>query len=506
MAGRHPSATALVTGAAALVAAAVAALQLTRPGQLPGTSYDTAVFLGGAIRLVHGAVPYRDFAFVQPPGLLLLLSPFGLLSELVGTRLALDALILCTPLLAAANVVLVGRLLRHRGWTACLAGCGLLAVYPAVFFALRDGMVEPVMDLCCLVGLCLAFREDRLAGPRRLILGGVALGVAATVMLPGLIPALAVAAVAARHPRRGLLPLAGGLAAGVGVPSLPFALLSPGGFVDGVFVSQLARVPDAARQPLSLRAVDLTVGGGQGWTVVVVAVVILAAIALVAVSGLLVPPRRRLPALEWFALGAAAAMLAAQFVTSQYFPHYPAMVAPFLAVLLGISAGRLAAWRLPRLLPAAVTGFALWLLAAQVVGVEGLVSVRVSAAAVDAVVPAGACAVADRTYLLVGSDRFVSTRPGCPELVDPRGTVYANAETPGGAAAAFGAAITGADYVVVDMSLDQWLPGAAYAPVRADVAEQFHLVRSGRLYCYVRDGFAAAATPAAGAGTARSAS
>src|ERR1035441_6668169 len=103
--GRRPSATALVIGAAALVAAAVAALELTRPGQLPGTSYDTGVYLGAAIRLVHGSVAYRDFAFVQPPGLVLLLSPFGLLSEVVGTRRALDALILCTPLLAACNVV-----------------------------------------------------------------------------------------------------------------------------------------------------------------------------------------------------------------------------------------------------------------------------------------------------------------------------------------------------------------------------------------------------------------
>lgn len=487
MAGRRPSATALVTGAAALVAAGVATFQLTRAGQLPGASYDTAVFLGGAIRLVHGAVPYRDFAFVQPPGLLLLLSPFGLLSEMVGTRRALDALILCTPLLAAANVVLVGRLLRHRGWTACLVACGLLAVCPAVFFALRDGMVEPLMDLCCLVGLCLAFQGDRLAGPRRLILGGVALGVAATVMLPGLIPALVVVALAARHPRRQLLPLAGGLVAGLGVPSLPFALPSPGGFVDGVFVSQLARVPDVSRASLGLRAVDLTLGGGQGWAVLV-AFVILACAALAAAAGLLAPPRRRLASLEWFALGAAVALLAVQFLTSQYFPHYPAMVAPFLALLLGISAGRLAAWRLPRLLPAAVTGFAVWLLAAQVVGVSGLVSLRIPAGHVAGVLPAGACAVADRTYLLVGSDRFVSTRPGCPELVDPRGTVYANADTPGGAVAAFSSAITGADYVVVDMSLAAWLPGAVYAPLRAYVGDQFQLVRVGRLYCYVRDG------------------
>jgi alpha-1,2-mannosyltransferase len=489
--GRRPSATALVIGAAALVAAAVAALELTRPGQLPGTSYDTGVYLGAAIRLVHGSVAYRDFAFVQPPGLVILLSPFGLLSEVVGTRRALDALILCTPLLAACNVVLVGRLVRHRGWRAALVACGLMALYPAMFFALLDGMVEPLMDLFCLVGLCLVFEGDTLAGRRRLALGGAAIGVAGTIMVSAVVPALIVVALCARHPRRRLMPVVGGLVAGFGILSLPFAILSPGGFFDGVVISQVARVPKAMRIPADLRLMDLAFGGGDTWALIAAAVIV-----VVVVAGLLVPPRRRLPALEGFAAGATLAMLAVQFVTSQYFPHYPAMVAPFLAILVGTSAGRLGSWRLPRVVPAATTLLAVWLLATQVMSVEAVTSVRVPGGVVAGVVPAGACALANRTYLLIASDRFNSSLPGCSQMVDTTGVRYADVDIPGGAVAAFRSAITHVDYVVVDMSLPTWLFGSAYAPIRAYVAGNFYVVRENRLYFYIRDGYPIASSSA----------
>ncbi len=45
------------------------AFQLSRPGHLSGfTQYDDGVYFGNAVRLVHGAIAYRDFATVQPPG------------------------------------------------------------------------------------------------------------------------------------------------------------------------------------------------------------------------------------------------------------------------------------------------------------------------------------------------------------------------------------------------------------------------------------------------------
>ena len=59
--------------AATVLALGIRLFTLTRPGFLTGVSeYDDGVYLGAAIRLTQGALPYRDFAFVQPPGMLLL--------------------------------------------------------------------------------------------------------------------------------------------------------------------------------------------------------------------------------------------------------------------------------------------------------------------------------------------------------------------------------------------------------------------------------------------------
>src|SRR3979490_1927745 len=110
--------TTIVIGVLALVAAGVTAYQLSRPGSLFGITADVSVYFGASVRLVHGALPYRDYVFVQPPGFALLATPFALLSKLIGTRDGLAVLRLCTPLLAAVSVILVGQLVRHRGQAA----------------------------------------------------------------------------------------------------------------------------------------------------------------------------------------------------------------------------------------------------------------------------------------------------------------------------------------------------------------------------------------------------
>src|ERR1035441_10820605 len=136
---------------------------------------------------------------VQPPGLVLLFSPFGLLSLAVGSRVAVMAVTCCTPLLAAANVALVGRLIAHRGWRAALAACGLMTVYPATYAALLDGMLEPLMCFFCLLGAVLVFDRDGLAGRRRLVAGGAALGLGGAGLIAPPLPAPRVSAPGARR-------------------------------------------------------------------------------------------------------------------------------------------------------------------------------------------------------------------------------------------------------------------------------------------------------------------
>ncbi len=74
-----PSRPGVVIALAAILALALAlalrVFQLSRPGYLSGfTQYDDGVYFGNALRLVHGAIAYRDFAMVQPPGSMLLIA------------------------------------------------------------------------------------------------------------------------------------------------------------------------------------------------------------------------------------------------------------------------------------------------------------------------------------------------------------------------------------------------------------------------------------------------
>ena len=474
----------VVVAVMALVAAGLQVFVLTRPGALLDGWSDISIYLGAAIRFVHGALPYRDFALLQPPGLVLLLSPFGLLSLAVGSRVALMALTACTPLLAAANVALVGRLIAHRGWRAALVACGFMAVYPATYLALQDSLIEPLMCLFCLLGAVLVFDRDGLAGRRRLALGGAAFGVATSVLIASALPVLVVIALCAGRPRRRLLPFVGGVAAGFLIPAIPFFAAAPAAFLHDTVVSQLERVPLAGRTPVATRLMSMTfaVYGGR----LAGAVAALAAIGVVILVGL-VWGRRRLTALDGFAIGATLTLGAAQFAISDYFVHFPAMLVPYPALLLGIAVARLR-WGWTRQLLAVVAGVAVaWLAVAQVALIETESIVDVGAW-VDAVVPVNGCSISPYTYVLVMSDRLESSVPGCTAFTDPQATRLASQGSPGGAVPAYRSALAHTDYLVLTTTLRQWLSGP-FAPLYAYVAGNFQPHDSGPLTIYVRDGF-----------------
>src|SRR6478735_7565455 len=74
-----PLLPALVPG---LVALAICVYQLSRPHAFWGVhGADDGLYLGAALRLAHGALPYRDFAFVHPPGMAVLMGPLGIFRD-----------------------------------------------------------------------------------------------------------------------------------------------------------------------------------------------------------------------------------------------------------------------------------------------------------------------------------------------------------------------------------------------------------------------------------------
>jgi alpha-1,2-mannosyltransferase len=475
-----------IIAAAAVLAAGITLYGLSRPGFLFGITPDISVWIGASIRLIHGAVPYRDFDLIQPPGFTLLATPFAALSEWVGTRDALAALRLCTPLLAAGSVVLIGRLIRHRGRSALVVACGVMAFFPAELYALRSGLLESVVDFLCLAALVLVFDGDSfVASRRRLFLGGIVFGIAGLVKSPAIVPVLVVVGLCLPELRHRLVPFVVGVVAGFGIPTLPFFLLAPGSFIRDV-LSPLSYIPVAQRVSIASRLSELTgivAFGGSA----VLAIIATVTLAVIVIGAFTLPPRRKPSPLEWFAISTTGFAALAQLGPAYYFPQYAAFMAPFLGLLLGISLARLVANRSPRVaLTIATTGVAV-LCISQLLAIHRVTASDI-AGEVDAVVPAGACTLSDAPSKLVTTDRFVAAASGCNDMIDPQGATLSYGYGSAGAEHLWTVEVEHADYMVTSTPFKDWdIPPDA--GLRAFVGANFQLVHGDGLLFYVRNGF-----------------
>ncbi len=476
----------LVIRVFALLAAGITLYQLSRPGFLFGVTPDIASWLGASIRLVHGAIPYRNFDLLQPPGFALLASPFGFLSEWIGTRDALAVLRLCTPVLAAASVLLIGKVVRHRGVAAVIVACGVMALYPAELYALRSGLLELVVDVFCLAGVALMFESDSLsASRRRILLGGIAFGIAGAVKAPAIVPVLVLTVLCLSDVRDRLLPFLTGVIAGFGVPTLPFFLLAPGSFMRDVLTAALASAPGAHRVSVPVRLGDIT-GTSAFSTDASAAIIATVVIAAIVMASFLVRPRRP-STLEWFAIAATVLAVIAQIAPTYYFAHYTAFVAPFLGMLLGISQARLFEARSEQLGTGIAAAAVALLFLHQVIAIHTLTTKDI-AGVVDAQIPAGACTLSDAPEELVTTDRFVSTIPNCNDMIDPEGATLSYGYGSAGAEDLWTVMVEHTDYIVTSTPFAHWyIPPDAR--LRAYVTANFRLHAIGRLLFYVRNGF-----------------
>jgi alpha-1,2-mannosyltransferase len=457
----------IVILAASGLALALRLYELSRPGYLTGvTEYDDGVYLGGAIRLISGSLPYRGYAFVQPPGILLLMTPVAVIAKVSTATHAMAAARLLTVLASTVCVSLVGHLVRYRGVFVTLVSCGILAVYPDDITTAHTLILEPWMNLLLLIGVCIAFRRGRLASPQRLLWAGVAIGFAGAVKYWAALPALALlvvclvtsrsgaavegAGVAPRGKRlagRRAWRFAAGVVAGFAVPVLPFAVTGPGLFVRSTLFDQAVRagssVPDSLRLAHITGLIDILNDQGQltlrsgthslfasggtaaiqttsaGWAPFILAALVIAVIAL----GYTLRPGRPSP-LEWYVLATCAGAVVAVLAYSAFFYHYADFVAPWLAMSVGCAAGTLcrALASRPgarRSLVAVVGVLVLGLAVFQARELSGLRAPDIYAD--QAVIPAGSCVVSDEVSLTIAANRF-STRPGCPAVLDSLAT------------------------------------------------------------------------------------
>lgn len=148
--------------------------------------------------------------------------------------------------------------------------------------------------------------------------------------------------------------------------------------------------------------------------------------------------RRPPPPLEWFGVATAALVGLAFMWPPGFFFHFPAFLAPFLALAIALPTSRaLAAVQLigwaavDRWLQRAAviaTTLAVAVFAMIQAGSAGSLRPRVPPSVIAAVrhaVPAGACVLTDQVSFTIAANRFDSSVPGCPLMIDPLETDYA---------------------------------------------------------------------------------
>jgi alpha-1,2-mannosyltransferase len=449
----------LVIAIATALALVVRLYLVSRPGFLTsGTvEYDDGVYLGASFRLLHGALPYKDYAFVQPPGIIIVGLPGALVGTLASQATGFAVARVLSVLASTACVPLAGRLVRHRGPITCAVTAGLLAVYPADILSSRTLLLEPWMNLACLLAATAAFRAGRLASPKWLAWAGVALGIGTAIKFWAAVPAVALLAVCliARPPAgtsraRRAWAVAGGSVGGFAALAGPFALADPSAFLHQTLFDQISRTGPTI--PYSLRFAHLTglidvlgIGGNfatpgttrhslfsmgaeasthavnVGWPVYVA----MALGIIVIAAGYLTEVRERTP-LEWFALVTAVGASAAILEYSAFFYHYPDFPAPWLCIAVGTAIGSLACRirgsapraRISRRVIGAVIAVVILGIGAGEARELSTAHVAASPAGAAALIPKGSCLVADQVSFAIAADRFEAPSGDCPDIID----------------------------------------------------------------------------------------
>ncbi len=416
---------------AAIVVAAftLRALPLFQTNGALGTAdFDDGVYFSAAAHLLSGVLPYDDFVFVHPPGVLILLAPFALVGEHVigyADAFALARWSVC--LVGAANTLLVGAAASR--WVAPRAGvvaAALYAVFPPAVRTESLILLEPFLNLAVLVGaLAWLGRPNPNAVDRRAIVAGVAFGLAITIKLYAVVALVAalVAPTGRALRARGYLIASAGLTCAAVVA--PFAVLAGSTDILDQFVrTQLERPSGDVEGGEIVGILDRSLhmlyygpGPPERFPAVVGAALFAGALLSAAWAW-----RRGFEGRFWSAMWASAAVTL--LAAPSYYDQYAVLLAPATCVLAGAVVDRLLQTTLvPLRAVVSVAAVAL----PTLVGVDLIHDWKDRgdpphfASVVIAQVPQDACLYADPPILSLAADRLSdSTRAGDP-LVDPFG-------------------------------------------------------------------------------------
>ncbi|MDR0504409.1 MAG: hypothetical protein LBG70_01170 [Bifidobacteriaceae bacterium] len=420
-------------------------------------SYDEWVHFGGAEMLLNGSVPYRDFTLLHPPGIILAQLPAALLgkisSEHVGVIVGRIGVMVLTSLMAAALAVAV----RRWGTISALAA-GLFAAALAVEVRVdTEIQLEPFYNTLLTVGVILAVTTIEHHNPRSAIMNvsalhhstksplipapvrrwsrllpygaGVAFGLAGSIKLIAVVPAVAVIGFAGicvgwRVVIRMLITAA---ATGLLIV-LPFFALAPRQFTEQVVFTQMGRKASALayREQLGpISALPLVVRLG------LIMLVALAVLAMI-IWRVGLKPRSNTAAYAWAVFGVVA--MTELLVLPSHWGDYDTIMTASLAI--GFAA--LVAWlggaitRRFRPLPVLFAACTL-ILCLQPMSMRPLlphdfrprpgVVQAAQIRTVFAVLPnADQCIASPLANYLIMGDRFADNlAQGCPVTLDPAG-------------------------------------------------------------------------------------
>lgn len=309
-------------------------LPLLRGGGLSGYgSYDDSVYFASAVGLVHGRWPYRDFLLIQPPGIVVALTPFAFLTHFLGDAGGVAVSRLAWITLGSLTAVgLVWLLWRVTRVGAVVAGLFYAFTWPT-------GMVERVTDLegaqnfLLVLALVLLrpFGPNRTRGQRAaVLLAGIAMGLAWSIKIWEIVPIAVILLWMmlrphARHPRRFLL----GAFAAVAVVCLPFFIAAPGKMWTMVVSDQLGRPWHKGwvkRLVYTTGTSHLlpTHGIGKGLLLLLLGLLIVLALALLR-------PKGGLFVLLYLA------MVVVLLKSPPTYVHYGSWPAPALAIVIGLA-------------------------------------------------------------------------------------------------------------------------------------------------------------------------
>lgn len=406
--------------------------------------YDSGVYLAASMHLVSGILPYRDFTFVNPPGILLLMSPVAVFSRIFGSHDGFILARIVTSLVTALNASLLALLVRHRGRIAMvIAGVGL-ALLPVAFFVSSALKLDPFCVFFVLLGSNVVFSLDRNGDQPstfRYTIAGVLFGLAALVKLWAFFPFLAAVICLMPRSRKRALAFVSGAGGGMIVPSLPFLVLAPRQFISQVFTAQLVEKINPTMSPgIMARLIDLT-----GFSLTSIAPTAtetaIAFIVLLFVVGLAFSRRAHHDVIDAYLLLAAVVTVLGLLVAPAYQTYYGYFAAPFLVGLFAVSIARLGK-RVRKLvqrldLRRSTLRFVSWSLgtggALLIIGLGLYVTTFYTnyawfwglngpyLAGVSDVIPAGSCVVYDYVIYGVYANRLESRDPNCPDVVDPYG-------------------------------------------------------------------------------------